>query len=282
MIDHDSLVQDTNELDPLPVSVIRMLTLLSSDDWSIQAVVSTAALDAALTARILRSANSAASISVAPVTTLEESTMRLGATAVVKLAIGSAIRRYMSAPQTEDDTAKEQALWRQSVATALAADQIATLSSAKIPPEAYTVALLSDIGRLVLARYLDTRTLSLLGRAVTNGNQNPLAAERELLGVDHAELGALIADHWKLPSLIVDGIRHHHTPMNASDVDVRALADVITVADAVSHVIVGDEASSGAFEFMDSAERLGLDDAIFERLCDSVGARLDGALADYD
>ncbi len=282
MIDHDSLVHDTNELDPLPVSVIRMLTLLSSDDWSIQAVVSTAALDAALTARILRAANSAASISVAPVATLEESTMRLGAAAVVKLAIGSAIRRYMSAPQTVDDKANEQALWRQSVATALAADQIAALSSTRIPQEAYTVALLSDIGRLVLARYLDSRTLALLGRAVTNGNQDPLAAEQELLGVDHAELGALIADHWKLPSLIVDGIRYHHTPMNATDVDVRALGDVITVADAVAHVIVGDEASSGAFDYMDSVERLGLDDATFERLCDSVGERLDGALSDYE
>jgi len=281
MIDHDALVHATNELAPLPASVMRMLALLSSDDWSIEDVVTTASLDAALTARILQVANSAASVSAAPVTTLEESTMRLGATTVVKLATGSAIRGYMVSPKTTNDDPDEKKLWRLSVATALAADQLASLSPVEIPREAFTVGLLNDIGRILLTRHLNEETVSLLERAVIKGDQSPLAAEREILSVDHAELGALIADHWGLPALIADSIRFHHTPMDATNPIVRTLCHVITVADAAARAVVGEEATMSIFDHTDSCLQLNLDATTFDELCATVGENLETALANY-
>ena len=282
MIDLDSLVRDAHQLDPLPATVLRLLDLLSTDDWSIEAVVETASLDAALTARILRVANSAANSSAAPVTTLEESTMRLGATAIVKLATGSAVRRYMTASNSPGTDQGEADLWRHSVATALAADLLSDISPVKIPREAFTVALINDIGRIVLSRYLDENVLSFLNRAVVEGNQNPLEAEREILGVDHAELGALIAERWELPALIVDSIRFHHTPIDATDADVRTLCDVITVTDGVARSIAGQHTAMRIFDSADSRKRLHLSDQAFEDLCEAVSERLESALSDYD
>lgn len=283
MIDLDALVLDAHELDPLPASVMRLLDLLSSDDWSLDAVVSTASLDAALTARIMRVANSAASSSAAPVTTLQESTMRLGAGTVVKLATGSAVRRYMtSAPSSSENEQDEQNLWRLSVATALAADLLADASPIDIPPEAFTVALLNDIGRIVLAQHLDGRTLSFLRRAVLEGDRNPLEAEAEILGVHHAELGALIAESWQLPALISESIRFHHTPAHAMDRDVQTLCDVITVADSIACRIVETDSATRSFDCTESCQRLRVDDETFEALCEEVGERLESALADYE
>lgn len=283
MIDLDSLVLDANALEPLPASVLRLLDLLASDDWNMDAVVETASLDAALTARIMRVANSAASSSATPVTTLEESTMRLGASTVVKLATGSAVRSYMTVPSgSPSSESAEQSLWRHSVATALAADLVAEKSPIEIPQQAFTVALLNDIGRIVLARYLDDKTLSLLNRAVLEGNRNPLEAEREILGVDHAELGALIAERWQLPALISESIRFHHTPGDAKDSDVQTLCDVITVADSVSCTIDDGESPTRSFDHANSCSRLGIDEACFEELCEIVGERLDSAMADYE
>jgi HD-like signal output (HDOD) protein len=283
MIDLDSLVVDANALEPLPATVLRLLDLLASDDWNMEAVVATASLDAALTARIMRVANSAASSSATPVTTLEESTMRLGASTVVKLATGSAVRSYMTVPSESSGSERgEQSLWRHSVATALAADLVADMSPIEIPQQAFTVALLNDIGRIVLARYLDENTLSSLSRAVLEGNQNPLEAEREILGVDHAELGALIAERWQLPGLISESIRFHHTPCDAKDSDVQALCDVITVADSVSCIIDDGGATTRSFDHAPSCNRLGIDEAAFEELCEIVSERLESAMSDYE
>ena len=285
MIELDALVHDANGLRPLPASVLRMLDLLTRDDWDLDAVVETASLDAALTARILRVANSAANGSVSPVTTLEESTMRLGAAAIVKLATGSAVRTYMASPDSTDDETGEQDLWRCSVATALAADRLVELSPHEIPREAFTVALLNDIGRIVLSRHLDRSRLDLLARAVAEGQRNPLEAEREILGVDHAELGALIAERWQLPGLIAESIRFHHTPMDALDPDVRTLCDVITVADAVAGVVArtsGKGEPTNAFDYAESCVRLEIEGTTFDTLCEEVGDRLESALADYE
>lgn len=282
MIDLDSLVRDAHELEPLPATVLRLLELLSSDDWTLESVVETASLDAALTARILKVANSAANSSAAPVTTLDEATMRLGATAVVKLATGSAIRGYMASSESSSGEGQEGDLWRNSVATALAADLVASLSPVDIPQEAYTVSLINDIGRIVLSRYLDENTLSLLDRAVIEGKQNPLEAEREILGVDHAELGALIAERWELPPLIANSIRFHHTPTEAADASVQTLCDVISVTDAVARVIEGECASTRFFDPTDSRKRLQIEEDVFEELCETVGERLESALSDYD
>ena len=283
MIDLSDVVLDTYDLEPLPASVIKLLNLLSTDDWSLDSVVSTASLDAALTARIMRVANSAASSAATPVNTLHESTMRLGATTVVKLAIAFAVRRHMTAGDEVSSTAdSEQSLWRLSVATALAADLIKERTSVPISQEAFTVALLSDIGRIILAQHLDVRINEFVSRAVVEGRQSPLEAEREILGVDHAELGALIAEHWQLPAQISESIRFHHTPSNAMDEEVETLCDAVTVADAVARRICHDEAVTRVFDCSESCARPGLEEDDFEALCEQAAERLEAALASYE
>ena len=124
--------------------------------------------------------------------------------------------------------------------------------------------------------------MSLLSRALRSGVPNMLEAERELLGVDHAELGALIADRWDLPGVIVESIRFHHTPLCTDDPDVRTLSDVVSIADAAAQVAIDEESVTGTFDVSQSSERLGIDETSFDEICRSVGERLESALADYE
>jgi HD-like signal output (HDOD) protein len=58
-------------------------------------------------------------------------------------------------------------------------------------------------------------------------------AEKEILGIDHAELGGKITTEWKFPEVIVSSVRYHHTPFSTSEKDetvrLTHLCDVIAM-----------------------------------------------------
>lgn len=81
----------------------------------------------------------------------------------------------------------------------------------KLADEAYTVGLLHDIGRLVLAVEMKDRYATVLDVAATTGR--PLyEVEQAQLGVTHGEVGAHLFAMWALPVALIDAIAHHHSP----------------------------------------------------------------------
>ena len=99
------------------------------------------------------------------------------------------------------------------------------------PPEAATAALLHDVGKLVMARFLGPEVLEALRAREAHGLTR-MDAEAEVLGTDHAELGGLIARSWSLPESLVRGIREHGRPRTHGDTLVQAvyLSDVLAQA----------------------------------------------------
>ena len=82
------------------------------------------------------------------------------------------------------------------------------------PDEPYAAGLLHDIGKVVMGQYMaDT-----FDRAIDLARESSIPhdqAEREVFGVDHAEIGGALAESWELPPPLVDAIRHHHRPSDA-------------------------------------------------------------------
>lgn len=280
MIDLDTLVKSAYDLAPLPASTMRLLRVLSDQDWKLDDIIDAASLDGPLTARILSVANSPGMGSGTPVGTLSDAVMRMGAGAVLRLATGAAVRSCMA---TERDNQAENSLWCHSVATALSTELICLVSNVAIPAEAYSVGILHDIGRVVLSRHLDPETTELINRAVWEGENDPLDAERELLGADHCELGALITQYWGLPSLIVESIRCHHRPTESSDPAVRVIADAVTIGDAVARTVgVCGEETDKPFDYHASCERLGVSEEGFTELRELLSERVEQAFSQYE
>ena len=47
--------------------------------------------------------------------------------------------------------------------------------------------------------------------------ENLFKVEKEILGYDHAEVGALLLTEWKLADRLAEMVKYHHQPANAGD-----------------------------------------------------------------
>jgi len=191
------------------------------------------------------------------------------------LGFGTKVRQQLQQAVPEFGLA-ENMLWRHSVAAALAAESMGSLCKAQIPPESYAAALLHDIGKLVLARFLDPDLLSYLQRAQNEGRCHPLEAEMEILEVNHAELGGLVARHWELPNTIALGIQYHHTPTEEHP----QVCHVVCVANELAKIIVPETEAAPPYpeDHGASFDKLGLTSDLQQRICQAVSARFSKVL----
>ena len=279
MLDQSALVRAAHALDPLPASVSRLATLVARENWTLKEAEDIIALDQALTARLLRLANSAAGASRLEISTVGDALVRMGVGVVLSMATGSSVRRLARVGLPEYGLS-EGDLWRHSVAAALAAEAAARACQTTVPPESFTAALLHDIGKLVLVQFIEPDLLRYLGEAWARGDMTSVQAEIEILGFHHGELGGLIAQHWQLPERIVTAITHHHTPDEGRDV----VCDVVCMANVVAkRVGAGYVGQAHELEVPpDTSERLGLSSKALETACVQVQDRLEGVLAQYE
>jgi len=281
LIDVEALVHDAEELAPLPASAARLAGQISDREWDLGEISSTISLDQALTGRLLGAANSVLSGSRHRIATIDQAVMRLGPGNVLSIALGAAVSQQMQRALPEFGLSEGE-LWRHSVAAALAIEHSRFHIKKEVQPEAFAAALLHDIGKLLLARYLTAETITLVQRACEEGGYTAEEAEREVLQVDHAELGGLIARKWKLPEPISLAIQYHHSPFSAPDEVNRTLGFQVALADAVANTLGIPRGNSHHPGFTPAlAGSLGITQEGFDALCVEVETRLDEVISIY-
>ncbi len=228
MIDIDTLIHEANDFEPLPESVTRLVALLGEDDVDAKEIEQVFALDGALTAKLLRQANSAASGSQRTIGTVSAAIVRLGRGSLMAMAVAAAAQKQLA-------RTVEGSLWIHARTARYATELLRRHCQLAMPVETETAALLHDIGKVVLARHLDEKTTDLLERAARQYPQDQaFRSEKEILNVHHGEVGALIAQHWDLPDSIVRGILYHHEPYECVETDSR-ICHVVCVANWLAH-----------------------------------------------
>ncbi len=128
-------------------------------------------------------------------------------------------------PAQQDPSFDQRSFWLHSIGTGIAA-QVLARHSGLDAEQAFTAGLLHDIGKLVLAAYFEDD----FARVLAWRDEHDCLireAEQVVLGFDHTEIGARVAQHWKLPRLLVNAIRFHH----AQPCEVTPLAELVHVAD---------------------------------------------------
>lgn len=278
MLDFESLVRAAESLDPVPASVTQLVRLISNDDWAFRDVEAVISLDPALTGRVLQVANSAASATLMPIGTVKDAVIRVGIGPVVSFAMAWSIGPRFRRALPEYGLSEGQ-LWKHSVAAALAAEIAAAMTPLDVPPEAVTAALLHDVGKLVLARFLTAPLLERLATAREHGDVSSLQAETAVLGVHHGQLGGIIARHWNLPDRMAEAITHHHEPDRAADV----VCDIVHVANIAARQVAGPDFAlpADATPAGGTMTRLQLEPNHLDRLCSHVARRLDEVHARY-
>ncbi len=226
----EAVLSKVKTLPPLPQVVHELTAALRCETVQADRIVRVIENDPALTVTALRLANSSFYGVSGRVVTLRDAVQILGvntlSSAVMTAAVMSRFDRT-SCPGFDFD-----ACWRHAIATALCAQMLAQPRGVEADV-AYTAGLLHDIGRLALATYFPQP----LAQAIAWGAEHdvtPLEAEQHTLGIDHAEVGGMLADHWRLAPVVALAIRAHHQEHVA---DASGLIDVLHLADNITHAL---------------------------------------------
>jgi HD-like signal output (HDOD) protein len=164
--------------------------------------------DPAVTANLLKTCNSAHIGLPVKVNSVQQAVTLLGIQKVVEIVLTQTLSVNLQKAQKGYGLAKGE-LWKQSVATAMVARNLAERRQLPLLPTIYTAALLKDIGKVVLHEFV-ARDLKKIEHQVHTKGLSFIEAELLCIGMDHAMLGSIIAEEWNFSEQMVYMIRHHH------------------------------------------------------------------------
>lgn len=239
MITRVELVEAAEQIDPLPASLTRLLSLINDPDTSMTDLGEIIRYDPILTVDVLRQANSARSSVRDPISDVSAAVARLGMSEVLSITMRRAVHGKMTIALPAYGMDAHE-LWRHSLTASIAADVIGEFSTVRASSHASTAALLHDIGKMIIAKALPAPLVEQLSHLISNGALPLSQLERALLGIDHGEVGAIAVRAWDLPMSIQIALTNYHQTDGATD----SLTHVVAAANAVAHA-VSDHASSG-------------------------------------
>lgn len=204
---------DKLRLPTLPLVVQKVQALVASGTAGTREIAEVVATDAPLAARVLKIANSAFYGLREPCISTGQACTVLGLRVLESVVLqASVLQQYEHLRRHPGFDISE--VWRHSVLTAQACTQLAKHSTRTLtlrPEELYVCGLLHDIGQVVLLDQLGEDYLDVVGaaRVLSLPIQQ---VELQMLGLDHNQVGALVAEYWSLPPQVVQAIRYHHGP----------------------------------------------------------------------
>ncbi len=212
----------------LPVTVAKVVEIANKQGTSPVDLNKVVSMDPVLTARLLRLVNSAYYGLSTKVTTLVRAIIMLGVNTVKNLALSAAVLDNLGKAE-HFDALEMQGFWRHCLGVGAAGKLIAQKIGvpAEVIEEYFIAGLLHDIGKIPLnsvaaEAYIESMMLADRGRM-------PLyKAERSGLGMDHLQVGELIARNWSITENLIDAIVWHHDPLGYTGVHTRLVFVVAT------------------------------------------------------
>ncbi|MBD3177794.1 MAG: HDOD domain-containing protein [Armatimonadia bacterium] len=204
------IAEEVRDLPQLPGVVQRVLAVTDDPNTSAADLGEVVGTDQALTARVLRMANSPLFGLARRVDTVTGAVRVLGFNAIRNIVLASHLASTLGNP-VDGYVLEAGALWRHALASGTAALVLARQARVPNHETALVAGILQDVGKLVLGAYIGQRLNEMVEDATTR--QVSFAdIERANLGVDHAEVGAIITENWGLPTELVNVVRYHHRP----------------------------------------------------------------------
>jgi len=238
------IIRSIKETPVLSPSASRLLQVAVDPNHELRDMIEIIRGDFALTAQILRVANSVAFSPLQPVTTLDRAVAYLGDVYLIGLAINSSAAAIFDSPLTGYEGHKRD-LWRHQLYCAIASRIIARQAKQAISADlAFTGGLLHDIGKAILSKHIIKSSGEILDGISTGRYHDYMEAEEKLFGMDHAQVGYVLAQHWQLPVVLQEVILHHHHPEGASPENL-VLVYSVHLGDALSMLAGFDTGSDG-------------------------------------
>lgn len=228
----EEVVAKTADLPALPAATLAVMREAQSASATAHSVSRYLMQDQALTARVLRLANSAFYGMQRRIASPEDAIVILGMRAVRNLAMIASTYHWMTKP-LKGYSIDPYRFWEHSLAVAVASQVVAAKRCPNSQDLAFTCGLLHDLGKVALSAWLENRGIPIAAVAAKL-DLTVEQAERRVFGFDHQEVGSHLAENWNLPKPIVESILYHHRPSecfpDSETVDIVHVADYLSMA----------------------------------------------------
>ena len=228
----DEIISDVRSFPSMSGLAVKVLNLIDDPNSTASKIEELLRYDPGITANVLKLTNSAYFGLSAKVGSVRQAIVLLGWKRLGKLVVTSCVNAILDKPIPGYDLPAGE-LWRHSIAVSVTAELLSKELGITADDEIFTAALLHDLGKLVLGNYVK-EDFKAIETAAGEGVPFQIA-ERQVLGTDHAEVGARLLESWSFPKLLVDAVRWHHDPDESKEAN--TIIDLVHVANVLCLMI---------------------------------------------
>lgn len=212
------LAQKSSRLFSLPDIYLRLSKLLKDDNASVDQMAELIALDAALSGRLLKIANSSFYNFPTQIETIPRAITLIGSNELSNLVLATSVASSFKG--VPEDLIDMDSFWRHNVDTGLVARHLGKTAKLVDVERLFVMGLLHSIGKLIVLNAKPD-----LAREAITPDQTQLPWQRELsvMGFTFAECGAELMKVWQLPQALIETVQCQHQPQQA-EIDSSAAA----------------------------------------------------------
>ncbi|MDR2618064.1 MAG: HDOD domain-containing protein [Treponema sp.] len=230
-----TIVNNVNSLPQFPENILLVQKLISDPNSEMTDIARQISMDPALTADLLKIVNSAQYMLAKKVDSISEAVKMVGIRGIKNLLYSYGTQKILG-----DDTADKRALWEHSYKTAFYAFNLIKnfRKDRNLLDDVYVGGILHDMGKIIFSNVHPDLLTKI--KSFCNEKNLPASTFEDLsAGMNHAEIGALIAEKWNFPEGLVASIRFHHDPLAAPQ-DRRDLVDTVYLANMFCELEAGN------------------------------------------
>jgi putative nucleotidyltransferase with HDIG domain len=220
-----TIVENVNSLPQFPENILAVQRLMGDPRADMASIAREISMDPAITADLLKIVNSAQYMLAKKVDSIAEAVKIVGIRGIKNLLYSYGTQKILG---KESEEKKE--LWEHSYKTAFYAFNLIR-NFARDPgviDDVYVGGMLHDMGKIVFSKVHP----DLMKRIHDFCDQKGLPSttfENLAAGMNHADIGAMLAEKWNFPESLINAIRYHHDPASAPEQD-RVLVDTVYLA----------------------------------------------------
>jgi len=221
-------LESIEDLPTIPLVVRQIEEAIDDPDTSAKKVAQVIEDDPAIMTRILKVVNSVffRSLDGREITSLPLAIARLGFRTIKNIALTTSVFNMFSPKKVASFDLQQ--FWVHCIATGIIGNIVYETCGGNLKrifnkDELHLMGLLHDVGKIILEQYFHDDFTDILQYSREN-NVHIVEAEEEILGTNHAQIGAWLARKWMLPSFLVNGILYHHDTENAPEEFLEAIA----------------------------------------------------------